>query len=74
MAEEYCNHADSYDVVAVVNKRMSNKKSDLSMNHFQGKKSCHVGYMTVVGWNYPVHYLVSFFFTTESWKESVYEK
>ena len=60
MAKEYCNHADSYDVVAVVNKRMSNKKSDLSMNHFQGKKSCHVGYMTTAGWNYLVHYLVSF--------------
>ena len=59
MAEEYHNHADSYDVVAVVNKRMCDKKSDLSLNDFQGKKSCHAGYMTAAGWNYPVHYLVS---------------
>lgn len=59
MAEEYCNHADSYDAVAVVNKRMCDKKSDLSLNDFRGMKSCHAGYMTAAGWNYPVHYLVS---------------
>lgn len=59
MAEEYCNHADSYDAVAVVNKRMCNKKSDLSLNNFRGMKSCHAGYMTAAGWNYPVHHLVN---------------
>ena len=59
MAEEYCNHDDSYDDVAVVKKRMCGKKSDLILNDFQGNKSFHVGYMTVAGWNYPVHYLVS---------------
>jgi len=59
IAEEYCNHADSYDAVAVVNKRMCNKKSNLSLNNFRGMKSCHAGYMTAAGWNYPVHYLVS---------------
>ena len=60
MAEEYCNHADSYDVVAIVNKRMCDKKSDLSLNDLQGKKSFHAGYMTAARWNYPMHYLVSY--------------
>eukprot|EP01018_Ginkgo_biloba_P030994 Gb_22454 [translate_table: standard] len=57
MAEEYCNHAHSYDAVIVVNKKMCIRKQGLSLKDFRGKKSCHAGYLTAAGWNYPVSYI-----------------
>ncbi|KAH9288482.1 hypothetical protein KI387_032599 [Taxus chinensis] len=59
MAEEYCYQAGSYDAVAIVNKRMCDRKGDLSLKDFKGKKSCHAGYLTAAGWNYPVNYILS---------------
>ncbi|XP_057862484.2 uncharacterized protein LOC131070832 isoform X1 [Cryptomeria japonica] len=59
MAEEYCYQDTSYDAVAIVEKKMCNRKGDLSLKDFKGKKSCHGNYLTAAGWNYPVNYILS---------------
>ncbi|MCO5566468.1 hypothetical protein L7F22_020145 [Adiantum nelumboides] len=58
MAEEYCYHKRSYEAVAVVNKASCDENSGLNLRNFQGKRSCHPGYRTAAGWNFPVHFLV----------------
>eukprot|EP00249_Psilotum_nudum_P036964 c9142_g1_i1 orf=474-1886(-) len=58
LAEEYCYHSKFYQAVAVVNKEMCEKNLKLSLKDFQGLKSCHPGYRTASGWNYPIHFLI----------------
>ncbi|OVA10158.1 Transferrin family [Macleaya cordata] len=55
--EVYCNHAESYDAVAIVNRKVCNHKVEISLMDFKGKRSCHGGYSTAMGWNYPVNHL-----------------
>ncbi|KAH7306332.1 hypothetical protein KP509_22G007000 [Ceratopteris richardii] len=58
MMEEYCYFAKSYEVVAIVHKEECSKNPSLSLKDFRGKESCHGGYLTAAGWNYPVQFLV----------------
>ncbi|KAF8395212.1 hypothetical protein HHK36_019155 [Tetracentron sinense] len=55
--EVYCNHAESFDVVAVVNRKACKEKDGVSLTDFRGRKSCHGDYSTATGWNYPVNHL-----------------
>ncbi|KAK9124288.1 hypothetical protein Sjap_013890 [Stephania japonica] len=55
--EVYCNHAESYEAVAVVNKKVCKGKGDISLMDFKGMRSCHGGYGTAMGWNYPINRL-----------------
>ncbi|BBN15172.1 hypothetical protein MPTK1_6g17580 [Marchantia polymorpha subsp. ruderalis] len=58
LSEEYSFHAQSYGAVAVVNKYMCDRNSRLSLEDLRNFKSCHPGYQTSGGWNYPVYYLL----------------
>lgn len=58
MMEEYCYFSKSYEAVAVVNKQMCDKHPHLSLKDFRGFRSCHSGYLTAAGWNYPIQFLV----------------
>ncbi|RZC76414.1 hypothetical protein C5167_000489 [Papaver somniferum] len=56
--EVYCNHAESYEAVAIVNKKFcKHGEEEISLMNFEGKRSCHGGYSTAMGWNYPVNHL-----------------
>ncbi|KAI3849816.1 hypothetical protein MKW98_026730 [Papaver atlanticum] len=56
--EVYCNHAESYEAVAIVNKKVcKHGEEESSLMNFKGKRSCHGGYSTAMGWNYPVNHL-----------------
>ncbi|XP_026424995.1 serotransferrin-like [Papaver somniferum] len=56
--EVYCNHAESYEAVAIVNKKLcKHGEEEISLVDFKGKRSCHGGYSTAMGWNYPVNHL-----------------
>ena len=58
MAEEYCYHKKSYDAVAVVSKEVCERNPRLNLEDFRGKRSCHPGYRTGAGWNYPIQFIV----------------
>ncbi|KAI5073618.1 hypothetical protein GOP47_0011631 [Adiantum capillus-veneris] len=70
MAEEYCFHKRSYEAVAVVNKASCDENSGLSLRNFRGRKSCHPGYRTAAGWNFPVHFLIKTGLATLSFDRS----
>lgn len=55
--EVYCNHAESYSSVAVVSRKACEENRLISLKDFKGRKSCHGGYSTASGWNYPINYL-----------------
>ncbi|KAI3983577.1 hypothetical protein MKX01_000589 [Papaver californicum] len=55
--EVYCNHAESYEAVAIVNNKVCKHEEEISLMDFKGKRSCHGGYSTAMGWNYPVNHL-----------------
>nr|DAD26158.1 TPA_asm: hypothetical protein HUJ06_027626 [Nelumbo nucifera] len=63
--EVYCNHAESFDAVAVVNRMVCENKGSTSLLDFKGKRSCHGGYSTATGWNYPVTHLKQLFDSEE---------
>ncbi|XP_027935249.1 lactotransferrin-like [Vigna unguiculata] len=56
-SEMYCDHSKTYEAVAVVNRRVCESKEKISLMDFKGHKSCHGGYSTAVGWNYPINYI-----------------
>ncbi|RDX72465.1 Serotransferrin, partial [Mucuna pruriens] len=55
--EMYCDHSKTYKAVAVVNRRACEKNEKISLMDFKGHKSCHGGYSTAAGWNYPINYI-----------------
>ncbi|KAI9157245.1 hypothetical protein LWI28_019110 [Acer negundo] len=55
--EVYCGHAQSYDAVAVVNRKACLENEGLSLMDFKGHKSCNGGYSTATGWNYPINHI-----------------
>ncbi|KAK7357060.1 hypothetical protein VNO80_16341 [Phaseolus coccineus] len=64
-SEIYCDHAKSYEAVAVVNRRACESKENISLMDFKGHRSCHGGYSTAVGWNYPINYITNLINSTE---------
>lgn len=58
-SEVYCNRAISYDAVAVVPRKFCDGKWRRlpSLMDFEGHKSCHGGYSTASGWNYPLDHI-----------------
>ncbi|KAK1309354.1 hypothetical protein QJS10_CPA09g02083 [Acorus calamus] len=58
--EFYMNQTESYASVAIVN-REACEGGKVSLSDFKGRRSCHGGYLTAVGWNYPVKYISSFY-------------
>ncbi|KAK1260242.1 hypothetical protein QJS04_geneDACA002445 [Acorus gramineus] len=58
--EFYMNQTESYESVAIVG-REACKGGKVSLSDFKGRRSCHGGYLTAVGWNYPVKYISSFY-------------
>ncbi|XP_058094430.1 uncharacterized protein LOC131240319 [Magnolia sinica] len=58
--EVYCNHAENYNSVAVVNRKACEENGEISLKDFKGRRSCHGGYSTATGWNYPVNHLKQF--------------
>ncbi|KAK1552794.1 hypothetical protein Q3G72_023580 [Acer saccharum] len=55
--EVYCGHAQSFDAVAVVNRKACLDNEGLSLMDFKGHKSCNGGYSTATGWNYPINHI-----------------
>lgn len=55
--EIYCDHSKIYEAVAVVNRRVCENKEKISLMDFKGHKSCHGGYSTAAGWNYPINHI-----------------
>ncbi|XWS56447.1 hypothetical protein CRYUN_Cryun09bG0086200 [Craigia yunnanensis] len=55
--EVYCDHAKSYQAVAVVNRKACKENKGISLMDFEGHKSCHGGYSTAAGWNYPINHI-----------------
>ncbi|KAK7279666.1 hypothetical protein RJT34_24722 [Clitoria ternatea] len=55
--EMYCDHSKTYEAVAVVNRRACENNEKISLMDFKGHKSCHGGYSTAAGWNYPINYI-----------------
>lgn len=55
--EVYCDHAKSYQAVAVVNRKACEENKGISLMDFEGHKSCHGGYSTAAGWNYPINHI-----------------
>lgn len=64
--EVYCNHAESYSSVAVVNRKACEANPAISLKDFMGHKSCHGGYSTAMGWNYPFIHLKEFLHSDQS--------
>ncbi|KAL4190192.1 hypothetical protein AMTRI_Chr07g74560 [Amborella trichopoda] len=58
--EVYCNHAQTYDAVAVVNKKACERSETISIQDYKGKRSCHGLYASAAGWNYPIHTVRSY--------------
>lgn len=52
--EVYCDQAKSYLAAAVVNRKVCEDKEGIGLLDFKGKRSCHGGYSTAAGWNYPI--------------------
>lgn len=59
--EVYCNEAKSYDAVAIVNRQACKEKEHISLMDFKDHKSCHGGYSTAAGWNYPINHINKLF-------------
>ncbi|XP_041023385.1 inhibitor of carbonic anhydrase-like isoform X2 [Juglans microcarpa x Juglans regia] len=55
--EVYCDQAKSYLAVAVVSGQACKNNERISLLDFKGKKSCHGGYSTAAGWNYPITHI-----------------
>ncbi|ESR49523.1 hypothetical protein CICLE_v10033022mg [Citrus x clementina] len=55
--EVYCDHAQSYDAVAVINRKVCQENGGINLMVFKGHKSCHGSYSTAAGWNYPVNHI-----------------
>ena len=55
--EIYYDHSKSYEAVAVVNRRACENNEKISLMDFKGHKSCHGGYSTAAGWNYPINHI-----------------
>ncbi|XP_042476059.1 serotransferrin-like [Macadamia integrifolia] len=55
--EVYCNHAESFDAVAVINRKACSEREVTSLIDFKGRRSCHGSHSTASGWNYPVNHL-----------------
>ncbi|GLT70117.1 hypothetical protein SLA2020_422150 [Shorea laevis] len=53
--EVYCDRAHSYEAVAVVSRKACMNNNEISILDFKGHKSCHGGYSTAAGWNYPIN-------------------
>ena len=51
----YYDHSKTYEAVAVVNRRACEKNEKISLMDFKSHKSCHGGYSTAAGWNYPIN-------------------
>jgi hypothetical protein len=58
VAEEYCYHRRVYEAVAVVPRAQCEQNLELNLGDFRGKRSCHPGYRTGAGWNYPVRFIL----------------
>ncbi|XP_027364672.1 serotransferrin-like [Abrus precatorius] len=58
--EIYCDHSNTYEAVAVVNRRACENNVKITLMDFKGHKSCHGGYSTAAGWNYPINYIKKF--------------
>ncbi|KAL5990681.1 hypothetical protein ACLOJK_011584 [Asimina triloba] len=69
--EVYCNHAESYDSVAIVNQKACKGDQEISLKDFRGHRSCHGSYSTAVGWNYPIHHLKDFVHSNDSNKHGI---
>ncbi|CAL5322354.1 unnamed protein product [Camellia sinensis] len=59
--EIYCNHAQTYDAVAVVNRKACMANRAINVMDFKGQRSCHGGYSTAAGWNYPMSHIKKLF-------------
>lgn len=59
--EIYCDHSKTYEAVAVVNRWACENNEKTSLMDFKGHKSCHGGYSTAAGWNYPINYIRNLF-------------
>ncbi|KAK7379771.1 hypothetical protein VNO78_34290 [Psophocarpus tetragonolobus] len=55
--EVYYDRSKTYEAVAVVNRRACENNEKISLMDFKGHKSCHGGYSTAAGWNYPINYI-----------------
>ncbi|XP_057979567.1 uncharacterized protein LOC131165634 isoform X2 [Malania oleifera] len=55
--EVYCNSAESYEAVAVVSREACMANRDITLMDFKGLRSCHGGYSTAAGWNYPIAHI-----------------
>lgn len=55
--EVYCDQAKSYLAAAVVNRKVCEDKEGIGLLDFKGKRSCHGGYSTAAGWNYPITHI-----------------
>ncbi|XVF83254.1 hypothetical protein PTKIN_Ptkin16aG0120400 [Pterospermum kingtungense] len=55
--EVYCDHAKSYQAVAVVNRKACEANKGLTLMDFEGHKSCHGGCSTAAGWSYPINHI-----------------
>ncbi|KAK9187071.1 hypothetical protein WN944_018461 [Citrus x changshan-huyou] len=55
--EVYCDHAQSYDAVAVIKRKLCQENGGINLMDFKGHKSCHGSYSTAAGWNYPVNHI-----------------
>ncbi|KAG4908090.1 hypothetical protein JHK82_056740 [Glycine max] len=55
--EMYYDHSKTYKAVAVVNRRACENNEKITLMDFKGHKSCHGGYSTAAGWNYPINYI-----------------
>ncbi|KAJ7970433.1 Transferrin [Quillaja saponaria] len=63
--EIYCDKAKSYDAVAVVNRKACKENEKISLMDFKGHKSCHGGYSTAAGWNYPINHIRNLYDTAK---------
>ncbi|XP_061347021.1 uncharacterized protein LOC133292614 [Gastrolobium bilobum] len=59
--EIYCDHSKTYEAVAVVNRRVCDNNEKITLMDFKDHKSCHGGYSTAAGWNYPINYIKNLF-------------
>ncbi|XP_039687137.1 serotransferrin [Medicago truncatula] len=59
--EIYYDRSKTYEAVAVVNRRVCENNEKISLMDFKGHKSCHGGYSTVAGWNYPINHIKNLF-------------
>ncbi|XVE68930.1 hypothetical protein DITRI_Ditri09bG0109500 [Diplodiscus trichospermus] len=55
--EIYCDHAKTYQAVAIVHAKACKDNKRITLADFEGHKSCHAGYSTAAGWNYPINHI-----------------